>query len=118
MPVGESFRRFALEQLGRVVPGGVRARAMFGGVGVYAGERFFALLDDDTVYLKADDATRADFVAAGLPPFTPFGDPTHVMSYYAVPADWLEDAETLRPWTDRALEAAGRTRRKRPKHRP
>jgi DNA transformation protein len=112
VPVGESFRRFALEQLGRVVPGGVRGRAMFGGVGVYAGERFFALLDDDTLYLKADDATRAAFVAEGLRPFMPFGDETHVMSYYGVPADWLEDAEALRPWVDRALEAAGRARRR------
>jgi DNA transformation protein len=113
MAVSESFRRFALEQLGRAIPGGVRARAMFGGVGLYAGERFFALLDDDTLYLKADDTTRDAFVGAGLQPFMPFGDATHGMSYYAVPADWLEDAEALRPWVDRALAAAGRAHRRR-----
>lgn len=36
---------------------------MFGGVGLYAGELFFALIDDDILYLKADDATPAAFEA-------------------------------------------------------
>lgn len=36
---------------------------MFGGVGLYAGELFFALIDDDILYLKADDTTRAAFEA-------------------------------------------------------
>ncbi len=47
MSVSPSFRTFVLEQLGRVVAG-VRGRAMFGGVGIYAGDLFFALIDDDT----------------------------------------------------------------------
>ena len=115
MSVSPSFREFALEQLGRVVPGGpasLRARSMFGGVGLYAGERFFALLDDDVLYLKVDDATRADFEAAGMRPFMPGGDPAQTMQYYDVPADVLEDADALRPWTDRALEAAARKGKK------
>jgi DNA transformation protein len=31
---------------------------MFGGVGIYSGDLFFALIADDTVYFKADDSTR------------------------------------------------------------
>jgi len=48
MSVSDSFRTFALEQLQRTVPD-VRARSMFGGVGVYAGELFFGLMDDDVL---------------------------------------------------------------------
>jgi len=72
MAVSASFRTFALEQLGRDIRG-VRGRSMFGGVGVYAGERFFALIDDDTLYFKVDDTTRPDFEARGMGPFRPGG---------------------------------------------
>ncbi len=43
MPVSPSFRTFILDQLSRVAPR-VRGRSMFGGVGIYAGELFFALI--------------------------------------------------------------------------
>ena len=39
MSVSPSFQTFILEQLGRVVPK-VRARSMFGGVGIYSGDLF------------------------------------------------------------------------------
>lgn len=113
MTVSASFRTFVLEQLGRVVTGGLRARAMFGGVGIYADERFFALMDDDTLYLKAGPATRARFVEAGMPAFAPFGDDTHVMQYYAVPADLLESPDDLREWVDLALSVATTSRKRR-----
>jgi len=118
VPVTPGFRLFALEQLARVVPGGeaaLRARAMFGGVGVYAGDRFFALLDDDVLYLKVDDATRPEFEAAGMRPFMPGGDPAQTMQYYDVPAEVLEDADALRPWAALALDAAARKSRRGPK---
>lgn len=116
MAVSDSFRTFALEQLGRVIPGGVRGRAMFGGVGIYAGERFMALLDDDTLYLKGDAVARPEYARAGMPPFMPGGDPSQAMQYYAVPPEVLEDADALRPWVALALAAADRQRtRKRPK---
>ena len=111
MAVSEGFRTLALEQLGRVAPR-IRARGMFGGVGVYSGERFFALLDDDVLYLKADAETRPLFEAEGLTPFRPGGDSGETMSYYAVSADWLEDPDALRPWVDRALQAAARKKQK------
>ena len=72
MAVTPEYRDFVLEQLGRVAP--VTHRAMFGGVGVYSEGLFFALLDDDTTYLKVDDGNRDRFQAAGMRPFDPFGD--------------------------------------------
>ena len=65
MSVTEGFRAFVLEQLARVTPA-LRARNMFGGVGVYSDDPFFALMDDDVLYLKVDDVNRARFEARGL----------------------------------------------------
>ena len=56
MPVSADYRDFVLGQLagaGRVTP-----RAMFGGVGLYLVGLFFAPIDDDTLYFKADEASR------------------------------------------------------------
>jgi TfoX/Sxy family transcriptional regulator of competence genes len=41
---------------------------MFGGVGIYAGNLFFALIADDTVYFKVDAATRPQFEERGMAP--------------------------------------------------
>ena len=113
MSVSADYRAWVLEQLGRVAP--VTARAMFGGVGVYADGLFFALMDDDTLYLKVDDTNRGDFTAAGRGPFNPFGDDKHVMQYYELPAELLEDADALRPWVEKALDVARRARGKKKK---
>jgi DNA transformation protein len=110
--VTPTFRSFVLEQLGRVTPD-VRARAMFGGVGIYSGELFFALIDDDTVYFKVDDSNRGDFEALGMGPFRPMGPDGEVMQYYQLPEDILEDAEALRPWVERAIAVARNKKRKR-----
>lgn len=110
MAVTSEYRDFVLEQLGRVVP--VTSRAMFGGVGIYAEAMIFGLLDNDTTYLKVDDSNRADFTAVGMGPFNPFGDDQHVMQYYELPADLLEDADALRPWVHKAIDVARAARRK------
>ena len=105
MPVSASFRTFVIEQLSRVLPR-VRARRMFGGVGIYAGNLFFALIDDDTLYFKVDDSNRADFAVRGMGPFRPYGEAGEVMQYYEVPHDVLEDPEALRPWAEKAVAVA------------
>jgi DNA transformation protein len=109
MSVSPSFRSFVLEQLARTTPG-IRARSMFGGVGVYAAELFFALLDDDTVYFKVDDATRDQFLNRGMAPFRPYGEGGEVMQYYEVPADVLEDPEALAAWVEAAIGVARRAK--------
>ena len=110
MPVSPSYRAFVLDQLGRVT-GDVRARSMFGGVGIYAGELFFALIDDETLYLNVDDGNRPDFVAAGMGPFRPFGEEGEVMQYYEVPAELLEGGEELAIWVGKAIDVARRAKR-------
>jgi len=107
MSVSPSFRSFVLEQLARTATA-VRGRAMFGGVGIYSGEVFFALIADDTLYFKVDDTNRPDFEARGMGPFRPMGPATEVMQYYAVAEDLLEDPDSLRLWVERALAVARR----------
>jgi DNA transformation protein and related proteins len=103
--VTPSFRDYVLEQLAGVGP--VRAKRMFGGVGIYCRESFFGLIASDTLYLKVDDGNRDDYLRRGMEPFRPFRDkPLWSMSYYAVPADVLEDAEMLADWGRKSVRVA------------
>lgn len=105
MAVSDDFREFVLEQLasaGRVTP-----RAMFGGVGLYLDGLFFALIDDDTLYFKANDETSARYERAGSKPFCPYpGDPDKAMGYWQVPADVLEEPDELAAWAREAMGVA------------
>ncbi len=112
MAVSESYRGFVLEQLERVMP--VTAKSMFGGVGIYAQGSFFALIAEERLYFKVDDATRADFERFGMEPFRPFGEDS-AMGYYEVPADVLEDAAQLAPWMSKAIGVAARAKRRKSK---
>ena len=104
-----SFRNYALDQLRRH-RSDIRDRSMFGGVGIYAGELFFALIADGTLYFKVDDSTRPAYEERGLLPFRPAGPDGETMQYYEVPADVLEDADRLGPWADAAIAVAHRKR--------
>lgn len=94
--------------------GGVSARAMFGGYGLYRDGLIFALISSDTLYLKAGPRLRAEFEALGLAQFRPLsrGKP-FPMPYYEVPADLLEDADALLDLARRSLadKPAGRSGR-------
>ena len=108
MPVSDSFTEFVVDQLAGC--GAITARRMFGGVGVYAGDLFFAILDSDRLFLKVDDTNRPDFEAAGSAPFRPYGDDTEIMHYYEVPVAILEDADELVQWGRKALAVAAAAR--------
>lgn len=112
MAVTPGYRSFVVEQLERIAP--ITAKSMFGGVGLYAREHFFALIDDDRLYFKVDDTNQPDFERAGMEPFRPYGD-ERTMPYYEVPLEVLEDPDRLRPWVEKAVEVAERA--KRPKQR-
>jgi len=90
--------------------GSVRARAMFGGHGIYCGEQMFALIADETLYLKVDEATQGAFEAEGSGPFIWTGkDGRQVtMSYWEMPAEGMESPEGALRWARLGLEAAGR----------
>src|SRR5881227_142963 len=105
MAVSSDYLDYVQDQLSGL--GGVSSRRMFGGVGLYCDEFFFALIDDDTLYLRVNDANRADFTTRGMGQFRPYADrPELSMSYYETPADVLEDAAALVAWARRSVAAA------------
>lgn len=110
MAVSVSYRDYIVERLAPLVP--LRVRPMFGELGLYAGEVFFALIADDTLYFKVDASTRPAYEAAGMMPFAPYGAAAKAMPYFQVPEDVLDDPAALREWADQAIAVAERTRRK------
>jgi DNA transformation protein len=105
VPVKNHYLAYVLEQLAGV--SALRSRRMFGGVGLYSGDLFFGLIDDDVLYLKVDDSNRPDYLARGCEPFRPFKDkPEYSMSYFGVPADVLEDDEELARWARKSVAIA------------
>lgn len=96
--------------------GPVRARAMFGGHGIFLDDLMFALIAWDRLYFKVDGATKPRFAAAGGEPFVYQGKQKPVeMSYWALPAETLDDPLALIEWAELALAAAQSARRKKPR---
>lgn len=112
MAVSPAFRDYVLEMLEPL--GGVAARRMFGGAGLYLDGTIFGLIAGETLYFKVDDANRADYEAAGTGPFVPFEDGRMTMPYWEVPADVIEDSAELCGWARKAWQAGRRAAKARP----
>jgi DNA transformation protein len=109
MPVQQQFRDYVLEQLSGLRD--VHANRMFGGVGLYSGGLFFGLIDDDTVFFKTDASNIEQYRVRNMPRFMPFPDrPEAILGYHQVPADVLEDAETLVSWARQSVLVAASAR--------
>lgn len=114
MAVSENYVQYVLEQLAPL--GGVTARKMFGGTGLYCEDLFFGLIDDDTLFFKVNDMNRADYEARNMAQFRPFRDrPDVSLTYYQVPADVLEDPTQLAVWAQKSIAAAAAAPRRRKK---
>ncbi|MGD9501956.1 MAG: TfoX/Sxy family protein [Methyloceanibacter sp.] len=102
--------------------GPVTIRNMFGGAGIYADGVMFAILDDDVLYLKADETSARAFTEEGMEPFTYVmeGKGPVAMSYYEVPPRLLESPEELASWAREAhrIACAKKTRSKKRKGAP
>ena len=104
------FVDFVIEQLAPI--GEVRARAMFGGYGIYQGDTMFAIIDADQLYFKADDITRREFTERGLNPFTYASrGKTITMQYYEAPPEVFEEPNAMQSLALNAVAAALRTKR-------
>ena len=94
--------------------GGVNARRMFGGTGLFRDGLMFGLIHADTLYFKVDEGNRADYEARGLPPFRyERKGKTIALGYRQAPEEALEDEAVLVEWSRRAWEAALRGRKER-----
>ncbi len=114
MPVSADYLTYVLDQLAPLAR--VRARRMFGGIGLYADDLFFGIVDDDCLYFKVDDSNRNDYLTRGCTAFRPFADdPTKSMSYFNVPEDVIEDSDELTRWARKALSVALAAAARRPR---
>jgi DNA transformation protein and related proteins len=105
MPVQPQYLDYVLEQLAAL--GAVRPNRMFGGVGLYSDGLFFGLIDDDTLFFKTSPDNIEQYRSRNMPKFMPFPDKTGaVMGYHQVPADVIEDPETLVRWARQSVAVA------------
>jgi DNA transformation protein len=88
--------------------GGVSARRMFSGYGLFRQGAMFGLIARDTFYLRVDDRNRPDFAAAGSRVFTyrREGREVELRGYMECPPDILEDSEEMLRWAKAAASAA------------
>jgi DNA transformation protein len=106
MPLTPGFKEVLEDLLASFGP--VSIRKMFSGAGVYAEGVMFAILVNDTLYLKADAVSARDFAAEGKAPFASRrkGRAPIAMSYWEVPDRLLDDSDELAVWARRAHAVA------------
>ena len=75
---------------------------MFGGIGLYCGEEFFALIDEGRLYFCTNESSRTRYEARGIKPFE-YAPGKVLRSYYEVPVDVLEDDVELCEWAREAV---------------
>ena len=95
--------------LADLAPLPVRARAMFGGYGLYYEDVFFGLVSSGGgIYFRTDDGSRPDYLAAGMSAFQP-GDrpvgPKTMPRNFEVPPAVIRKPSLLRRWAERAARA-------------
>ena len=101
----DSFKEFVLDQLSDLPD--LRARAMFGAHGLYAGDKFFGIVDEGRLFFKTDAKTESDYTSRGMGPFTyEMKGKTMSMAYHEVPPDVLENRHELTAWARKAIELA------------
>jgi DNA transformation protein len=89
--------------------GGVSARRMFRSYGLYRQGAMFGLVSKDVLYLRVDERSRADFVAAGSRAFRYQRGPDReieIGAYMECPPDVIEAADDMVAWATKALGAA------------
>ena len=110
MAVESDFVATVLDLLSRW--GGVSARRMFGGYGIYRQGLMFALVADDVLYMKVDDGNRPAYQAAGMGPFTYDGKSRIVsLPYWEAPSELFDDPDAMIEWAKGAFAAALRARK-------
>ena len=104
------FADFVTELLAPL--GGVSARRMFGGHGLYRDAVMFALIADDTLYFKTDAINRSVFEAAGSQAFRYARQGRLVaLSYHQAPDAAFDSATAMQPWAESGFAAALRGRK-------
>jgi DNA transformation protein len=94
-PEKQSFVEFLFDQLAPMR--GLHRKAMFGGTGLYQGDRFFGIVHEGRLYFKTNEETREAYLAYDMEPFRPNARQA-LRNYYEVPVEIIEDSEKLLEW--------------------
>ena len=106
----DSFHAFVQELFAGLGP--VQVKRMFGGAGGYADGLMFLLIADDTIYIKTDEALRAELAAEGCGPFVwaPQSGPRKGekvdLGYWRLPDSAMDDPDEAARWGAKALAVA------------
>jgi DNA transformation protein len=123
---GDGLHDFVRELFAGV--GQIQVKRMFGGAGVYADGIMFAMLAEETIYIKTDADLKAELAKDGSAPFvwTPgtglrAGEKIE-MGYWRLPDAALDDPDAAAAWGRKALavaraRAAAKRKPKRPARR-
>lgn len=120
MVVSPQFKTFICDLFSGL--GIISARPMFGGAGVYCDGVMFALISDDALYIKVDEALKADLTSLDSSPFlVDFGKgdqgPRPMNGYWSMPQRAMDDPDDACQWGQKALDfARSKQRPKTPKN--
>src|SRR5580700_7086876 len=108
MVASDSFAEFLREQLAPL--GRVAMRRMFGKTGVFCNGLMFAMVTNDTLYVRVDDHNRAVFKEAESSPPLNYEKQgrTIDLSFWRAPERLLDEPDELVAWAQAALAAARR----------
>lgn len=107
MPLSPGFTEYVLELLQDF--GGIEAKRMFGGAGLYRDGVMFGLLDDDAVFFRVDDALQAELAAQGSVPWVysmKRDGAVREMGYWRMPETAADDPDEAVAIARRSLAAA------------
>ncbi|TFH90065.1 TfoX/Sxy family DNA transformation protein [Vibrio ouci] len=97
----------------------IKSRSMFGGFGIFADDTMFALVVNDKLHVRADDALAKQFKSLSLEPYVykKRGFPV-VTKYFALSDDWFENKENTLEIAQAALTAANSEKKQQAKAKP
>lgn len=106
MAVSAEFAEHLRDLFGAL--GSVQTKRMFGGAGVYLDDAMFALVIEDTLYMKTDPELAKAYAEAGSAPFfydTSDGGRT-IPGLMRLPDSALDDPDEALEWARRSLVPA------------
>jgi DNA transformation protein len=102
------YRPLRYEQMMRAAEAyDVRARRMFGGMGIYTGEKMFAFLVGEEIGLKlSPDHLQEAMQLPGAGPMRPDKDAEPMREYVKMPREVLDNLDKFMFWVDRSASYA------------
>lgn len=104
MSVSQPALSRALHHLSQVAP--VSYRRIFAGIGLYHQHYLFAIMADDRLYFRVDEASRQPYLDRAMAALRPRGAGSSVSHFYQLPEAVLEDSSELLFWMRAAVEAS------------